>query len=156
LNFSQIEKGVDSFELRLWSSVATTDFNFLTILKYSDSTWHLTETRYWIENVKNYPNADLMMLDSSKTKLNFPTRSFEKIIDSIESFRIDLIPSQHQIAGFMDKTADGAYYTLEVATKRYYKLLSYHNPKYYEDSSNKRVVELLNFLERDLRAFVMN
>src|SRR2546421_8363128 len=50
-NLPRIDNGVDSFELRLWSLMAMTDLETITILRFKDSTWRLTETRYWKQSV---------------------------------------------------------------------------------------------------------
>ena len=155
LNLSQINKGVDSFELRLWCSMAITDLKFVTILKFSNSNWQLTETRYWIDNINRYPNDDLMILDSSFTKKLVPRISFADIIDSINYFCLGVIPTQNKISGFIDRTADGISYTLEVASKNCYKILSYNNPKYYMDDNHKRINSVLKFFQRNLGLFVL-
>jgi hypothetical protein len=156
LNLSQINQGVDSFELRLWSSLAPTDLAILTILKFIDSAWHLTETQYWISYTNKYPAPDLFILDSSTTKKQGHKVEFSALIDSIESFNLQNIPDQNKIPDFRDGTADGMYYTLEVATKTKYKIFSYHNPARYQDSTNRKVTDILVFLQRNLNAFVMN
>ena len=96
------------------------------------------------------------MLDNSFTKKIELPKAFSKIIDSINSFHLETIPSQNKIPDFRDKAADGMYYTLELATKNFYKLLLYHNPNKYQDSIHKNVNEILTFFQRNLDAFVLN
>jgi len=156
LSLSDISQGVDSFELRIWSSLGATDLAILTILKFVDSTWQLTETQYWISYINRYPKADKIVLDSLITKRQNPSTSFSNILDSIKHFNLDTIPNQSRIPGFRDRTADGMGYTIEFAKKDIYNLVFYHNPNRYKDSINKNVTETLNFFQRNLNVFVPN
>ena len=156
LNLSDIDKGSDSIEIRLWSILAMTDLRFLTDLKYSDSTWGLTETTFWDAFSSDNSNAKLTELDSSVTKRKRPSIDFEKIIDSINYFQIQTLPSQHEIPNFVNRAADGVSYTLEISTKDYYKIVSYDNPNVYNDSSHRKFLKLLKFFNTNLGAFVSN
>ena len=156
LNFSRIDKGSDSFELRLWSSFAMTDLRSVIILKFYHSEWSLTETTYWVNLNTGNPKGTLEILDSSVTKRKEPAMAYSMIVDSINHFQLNDLPSQQEIPGFADRTADGTTYTLEIATKNYYKIISYRNPKFYDDLSHKKFLKLLNFFQINLGAFVLD
>ena len=146
LNLYQIDKGVDSLELRVWHGLAVVQPKQLTILKYRDSSWQLTRTDYWVSNKSNWPNRDLVMLDSSFTSIQELPANILLVIDSINSFDLRSFPSQHKIPGFRDIVADGMGFTVELATNQYYKAVVYNNPGFYKDSFNQKMTRFLNML----------
>jgi hypothetical protein len=127
LNLPIIDHGVDSFELRLWSSLTMTDLQTLTILRFSDGIWHCTESRYWIDAIDEWGRNQSLIADSVLTRKITPRSPIKTIIDSLDHYEIFKIPSQQEIPNFVDRTADGISYTLELAgPNRYYKV-SYRN-----------------------------
>lgn len=141
LSLPKITQGVDSFELRFWTNYSLTD------LKFSGSVWQLTRTLFRI----TYENENRdMVLDTAVARTITPKIGYSKLIDSIEHFNIAQIPSQSQILGFIDNSWDGMTYTCEVATKNYYKMIVYHNPKSYSDSIHQKVNKLFDFFNRNI------
>jgi hypothetical protein len=155
INLSHIDKGVDSFELRLWCDAAMTNISIVTILKYTDSTWRLNQTRYWTKAIGKLGESRRFSFDSSETKKVIPDLAFEQIFDSLQCFRLDTLPTQLDIPNFRDKVADGMTYIIEVSTKKYYRQLSYSNPFYYDDPYNKQASNFLKFMAQHLNAFVI-
>ena len=147
LNYSSLENGVDSFELRLWTALGHTDLRLVKILKYEDSNWHLSETRYWISGDSSFPNlGSKIFLDSGNIEFSRLITPISPLLDTLFKLNLNTFPTQSQISGFSDNVAGGFYYDLEVATKNYYKHLSYHEPDRYSDNSNRnfsRIVKLL-------------
>lgn len=142
LNLPIIFKGVDSFELRIWS------FGFWTrtdlfVLRYSQNKWVAANYIYYdTENI----------IDS----LHLITRQVAndtalKIQHYLTQDSILKLPSQFAIPNFRDNTADGETYYIEVATKEFYKQWSYHNPQYFDDPDNRQFKRLLNFLTSNFR-----
>ena len=147
LNYSTLNNGVDSFELRLWTDLGHTDFKSVKVLKYEDSNWHLSETRYWISGDSSFPNrGSKIFLDSGNIEFSRLITPISSILDTLFKFNLVTFPTQSQISGFSDNVADGLYYDLEVATKNYYKLLSYHEPERYADNSNRNFSRILKLL----------
>ena len=137
LNLPIIFKGVDSFELRIWS------FGFWTrtelfILRYSQNKWIAANYIYYVnENI-----IDSLHLITRQVSSDTPSKIKNYLIqDSILN-----LPSQIAIPNFRDNTADGETYYIEVATKEFYKQWRYHNPQYFDDPDNLRFRRLLNFL----------
>ena len=143
LNFPQINQGVDSFELRIWHGITIAKPNQLTILKYQDSSWHLTLTDYWISH--NWINGSLenVIFDSSFSQSLQVPMSISTIVDSINQFRLNTFPSQKEIPNFRHRVADGMFYEIEIATPHYYKALNYNNPRRYNDFFNRRITAFL-------------
>lgn len=148
LNIPLINLGVDSFELRIWYGHAIVTPNQLMVLKYQDSAWQLTETDYWFSYQWQNGSPKGTLLDSSFTRAVKVPPSISDIVDTLNSFRLDTFPSQHDIPGFQDKIADGRFYHIEVATQRYYKALYYANPHRYDDKYNQRIEWLLATLHK--------
>jgi len=131
----------------LWTSLGHTDLNFVKILKYEDSNWHFTQTRYWFSGDTSFPNrGSKIFLDSGIIEYSKLAVPFAKLADSLNTFDLMVFPTQSQIPGFSDNVAGGLYYNLEVSTKNYYKHFYYHEPEHYNDSSNKKFIGLLNLL----------
>jgi hypothetical protein len=155
LNLPRIDKGVDSFELRLWSSLSGTDLQILTILRFSDSAWCCTESRYWVGSIDEWGKNRSLYADSVFTRRILPKTPFNIILDTLNQYELFKLPSQHEIPGFVDKTADGMNYTLEISTSQSYKVIKYRNPQYYNDTLNRKITSLLKFLNHSINAFVM-
>ena len=142
LNLPFIFKGVDSFELRIWS------FGFWTrtdlfVLRYSQNKWLASNYIYYdSENI-----IDTLHLITKQVANDTAIKIKNYLIqDSIIN-----LPSQIEIPNFRDNTADGETYYIEIATNKFYKQLSYHNPQYFNDPDNSRFLRLLNFLRSQFR-----
>ena len=155
LNIPKIHNGVDSFELRLWSSLSMTDLQLLTTLRYSDGQWHCTESRYWIGKIDEWGKNGFPLADSVQTKKLFSMIPYESILDSLRSYNLWNKPSQHDIPNFVDNTADGMAYTLEIAGNEKFHSITYRNPQAYSDPFNRQFYSLLKFLSNSIGAFVI-
>lgn len=141
LNLPYIFNGVDSFELRIWSYSMWTRKDLL-ILRYLKDKWVLTEYEY-------YTNENLVdSLQSNSKQILYD--SISGIKNLLESDSLLNLPSQFQIPGFWDNTADGVTYHLEIATKKFYKFLSYHNPAFFKDKYNRFFQSILDALNSKL------
>lgn len=155
LNLPRINHGVDSFELRLWSSFSMLDLQSLITLRYSDGQWHYTESIYWIGKIDEWGKNMALWVDSVQTKRIFSTIPYESILDSIQRYSFWDMPSQQDIPDFVDRTADGVEYILEVAGRERYKSITYRNPQKYSDTFNRQFNSLLEFLSKSIKAFVI-
>ena len=159
LNLYRINNGVDSFEFRLWFG-GMIDPSSLYIIKCVDSTWFATVIDYW-QRVpergekgymnQKYPYQGLhTIVDSSYTYRIVPSIPFPNILDTLKHYQLKAIPSQKDIPDFVDRVADGFSYSIELSTKDYYKLISYHSPNLQNDNFgyNAKMTKFLKFLER--------
>ena len=148
LNISDISKGVDSFEFRIWYGLSIATPKQLVTMKYQDSTWTLTKTDYWLDYKWVNGRPVKALLDSSFTisrQLNFDVPKF---VDSILQFRIDTFPSQYDIPNFQDRVADGMFYEFELATSHFYKAVVYFNPQKYQDVYDRKIANLIQMLRK--------
>lgn len=165
LNLPRLDKGVDSLSVRIWISGMLTPKDVISFY-YSNGNWYASRTFFW----KSFPQIGekgykggittesmaQMIVDSANTIRITPKISFSKIVDTIRHFNILNILSQEEIPNFRDEVADGFEYTIEIATKNYYKIIRYHCPDIFakEEINNKKVIEFLKFVSRNLTGFM--
>lgn len=141
LNLTPIDKGVDSFEIRIWVSSIFIEKDLL-VLKYSDNTWQHQKIRF-------YRRPDDVVY-SKQEKIKRPEISLELLVDSIRRIQFDKLLPQNEIPGFVDNVADGVWYSVEIATKGSYKQLTYHCPERFAKTeiNNKKFLDLIFLLNR--------
>ena len=141
LNLPSIEKGVDSFEMRIWVGSIFVEHE-LIILKYSDTSWQTQKIRYYKseDGVTHFKNEKIIK----------PTLSLPLLIDSLKQINLDKFISQEEISNFVDNIADGITYNLEIATKGSYKLFTYHCPEHFakNEINNKNFLDLLLLVDK--------
>lgn len=140
LNLTSIDKGVDSFEMRIWVGSMFVEHD-LIILKYADTSWLTQKIRYYEseDGVTHFKNKKIK-----------PTISLPLLIDSLKQIQLDKLISQEQIPNFVDNVADGVTYHLEIATKGSYKLLTYHCPEHFAKTeiNNKKFLDLVLLVDK--------
>lgn len=146
LGLSSIVNGVDSFELRIWHGWTLATPHSLIDLRYEDSGWKLCQTDYWYhwkaeKGILEYPIVDSFNSRSLTLPINILP-----IVDSIRISMLDTFPTQAEIPNFSAKVADGVFYTIELSTAHYYKLINYNNPARYDDVHNRNITKLLTLL----------
>ncbi|NNV57142.1 hypothetical protein [Limnovirga soli] len=141
LSLTQLNKGVDSFEMRIWVGSMFVEHD-LILLKYSDTSWQTQRIRYFKseDGVMHFKNENVVK----------PTITLPLLIDSLKIFQIEKLISQEQIPNFVDNVADGVTYNLEIATKGSYKLLTYHCPEHYSKTeiNNKKFLDLILLVDK--------
>ena len=141
LNLTTIDKGVDSFEIRIWVSSMFIEHD-LVILKYSDTSWMTQKIRYY-----KSANGVTHFKNEGPTK---PNITLPSLIDSLRQAQLDKIKSQEEIPNFVDNIADGVTYDLEISTKGSYKLLTYHCPEHFAKAeiNNKKFLDLILLMDK--------
>jgi len=146
MGLSSIDKGVDSFELRLWISSMLIP-NQLIVLKKSDSAYVGQRIEFFLQadgrtSFKKHEINDSITL--KKTMIKLRNHDFRKMI------------SQYEISNFTDNIADGVTYTLEIATNEYYKFITYHCPEKYigHDIYNKSFSEIVKELDSTFQFYI--
>ncbi len=71
-------------------------------------------------------------------------------MDSLNSYDFENLLSQDEIESFTDNVADGVTYTMEIATSKYYKLLTYHCPERFAKTeiNNKKFLDLILLIDK--------
>ena len=145
LNLSPIDKGVDSFELRIWVTSMMIPAH-RTILKFDQDKWAAYD--YWY-----YPNDKLV---DSMTVYNKPApNEIEKLVSFLEKKEVLELPSQFAIPNFQDNIADGQSCTIEISTKHFYKALQYRCPEHYSgEPNNVKFMSIITFLNPYFKFYI--
>ena len=139
LNLPIIDKGVDSFELRIWKTEPFSK-NSLNILKYNQGKWRSLKYLFYY----GYDTG----LDSMKVYTVQTPNEINKIIAYLKQREILELPSQIAIPDFSDGIRDGQTFIIEMSTRTFYKLLRYHSPEsYLNEPSNVKFMNLIKFLD---------
>jgi hypothetical protein len=139
LNLQQIYKGVDSFELRIWNFGMWSPKE-VVVLRYFNNMW---TTCNYVYQENGFGMADSIQIRCKRTNPEIAA----KIQRAFTQDSLLTLPSQTAIPNFKDNTADGDTYFIEIATKKFYKTLGYHNPQKFNDPYNRQFVRLIQFLE---------
>ena len=139
LNLQQIQKGVDSFELRIWNFGSP---NELVILRCLDNKWITCNYSYQIDG-RNIVDSQTVLCQQINPQ------DAVNIVNYLIQDSVLKIPSQNVIPNFKDTSIyeGGCTYFLEIATKDFYKNLLYNNPHVHADPYNKQFIRLIKFLE---------
>ena len=137
LKLPQLNKGADSFSLRIWQSSRITRKTVVSV-SFTNAKWLATSSNFYETSNK---------IDSFTTQ-DFSSKVTSTLIDSLFSFDFINIPSQYDIPGFDDKMKDGVGFSIEIFNKHFYKLVIYHCPnRYPAEPNNKKIMDLINLLD---------
>jgi hypothetical protein len=81
--------------------------------------------------------------------------SLQLLVEELNDIDFPKMISQSEIENFNDNVADGINYNLEIATSKYYKLLSYHCPEHFAktEPNNKKFLDVIFILDRHLHFY---
>ena len=139
LSLSPIEKGVDSFELRIWVTNMMIPKR-LIVLKFDNYKWVAYKYLY-------YPNEKF--IDSMTVNCISTPNEVYKIVSFLTQKEILNLPSQIAIPNFQDNINDGQTCTIEISTKKFYKELEYHCPEHFtKEPNNIKFMGVINYLNQ--------
>jgi hypothetical protein len=141
----RIDTGVSDFELRLWTG-SMIDPDQMIVLRKSGTNVTARKFNYKVsfDSLKHFKQTDTYQNDS-----------LSRFADSLQNVDFSKIISQEEIENFRDNIADGIIYFLEVATPKYYKLVTYHCPEHFAkaEPNNKKFLDLVLALDRHLHFY---
>lgn len=145
MGLHNISNGVDSFEIRLWI-VSMIKPNRMVIIKKSNQVITSQDFSY------DYSSDNNLSFKAGKIIKN---NSYQTLIDSLSNYNFESLLSQDEIDNFVDSVADGVTYTMEIATGKYYKLLTYHCPERYANAeeNNRHFLDIVLLLDRYLHFY---
>jgi len=145
MNLDDIYNGVDSFEIRIWI-VSMIKPNKLFIVKQANQI--ITVQDFYYEYSSDYK----LSFKSGQIQQN---NSYSTLMDSLKKYDFAKLISQEEIDNFVDNIADGVTYTMEIATTKYYKLISYRCPEHFAHAeiNNRRFLSILFLLDRYLHFY---
>ncbi len=131
LGLEDLQKGVDSLEIRIWFFYSKRDQTFgkLHIYRYKDK---------WIGKA-SYGLSTLVDISPKSGWTKFTSKLFKENILSLQN--------QYSIEGFNKMIRDGNTYCIEIAGRSTYRFYSYHSPeltKEYKDARHmNRTLKLI-------------
>jgi hypothetical protein len=145
MDLGKIYNGVDSFEIRLWI-VSMLNPNRMVQLKKSNQLITSQEFTY------DYSPDNKLSIRAGKIIQN---NSYQILVDSLKFYGFESLLSQEEIDNFVDNIADGVTYTMEIATSKYYKLISYHCPEHYAktEENNRHFLNIVLLLDNYLHFY---
>ena len=131
LKLEDLQKGVDSLEIRIWFFYSKRDQTFgkVHIYKYEDN---------WIGNA-SYGSSTLVDIS--------PKSGWKSFISKLLKKNIMTLQNQRDIKGFNLMIFDGDTFCVEIATKDAYRFYSYNSPdmtkKYKDARKMNRILRLI-------------
>jgi hypothetical protein len=143
LGLYDLQKGTETFELRMWLIPSMWDPSILYVLKRNDSTWTLFHYQYYCiqPEYKNYytPNIDSVNMESVRPqKINWASYIRQLQLDNLW-----LLKTESSIKDKSFGVLDGNIYLTELSDKGKYKYLYYTIPETYQekDTNHRRFIE---------------
>jgi hypothetical protein len=145
MNLPRIDTGANDFEIRLWMG-SMIDPDQMIFLRKSDTSVFAQTYDY---------NANFDSLEYFKLTHTYQGALLRQFADSLQKVDFSKMISQDQIENFRDNVADGITYLLEVATPKYYKLITYHCPERFAKTeiNNKKFIDLVLALDQHLHFY---
>ncbi|MEO8146236.1 MAG: hypothetical protein ABI723_01300 [Bacteroidia bacterium] len=164
LNLKNLELGVDSIEIRIYQQGGWNP-NHVIIIKNENKIWSasvisyhthlLSENEIQFDTTSDTNQFFHLVVDSAEFENLIVKSSWNNLLDSLQFFGINTLPSQQDIKGFEDRSDDGIEYHFEIATKHRYKFYTYHCPAMYSDNYNQSIVNILGLINRELKGMMM-
>jgi hypothetical protein len=152
-----ILNGADSFELRIWLVEALVlPKNVLVFRKniswsgshYNSYNLPLIKSDGGVAHISGrIPVGDSVFLVKEFT----PACGWQLFEDSLNYFEIERMSTQHLIPHFSPHVVmDGHGYDVEISTRISYRYLHFWIPENYNDSTNRRFVQFIKMVKRQL------
>lgn len=151
LNLDSLEKGYDSFQIRIWYGYRESDSMQVVVIKNKNNS-------EWEANLITViplfdSSANQLTSVNSQIKEKKPENGWEglaKIADEIRKLNQDKI---RKVLGEGSMTADAHGIAIEIGTKNMYKFYHMENVLYASDLSNagKNISMLLSSINRELK-----
>jgi len=133
LGLQMLEKGFDSIQIRLWYGGAMVGQR-LVILTNKNKKWNaeiskiITEVRPGFEDTLNVDFWDQYYLERT-IEYKTPKSGWNNFIKKLFNLHILSLPDQENIEDFKEESImDGVGVTVEIATKKVYRLYNLSNP----------------------------
>ena len=145
MSLPRMDTGVNNFELRLWTR-SRIDPDNMVVLRISDTNVIAEKFNY---------NTSADSLEHFKLSDTYHNAILTQFADSLQKVDFSKMISQNEIKNFHDNIADGIRYYMEIATPKYYKLVSYHCPGHFAktEANNKNFLNLIMALDSHLHFY---
>jgi len=155
LSLKELEKGVDSLELRLTEHAEITNLYTTHVLKLISNEWKGYRYHYWKALGRDWKsiNIDSMIMYAYPEVVRVKVKS---ALDSMLAEGLMELPSQHDIKGFESRVSDGTTYYFEIATKNRYKFYYYNTPEAYDYPECVQMTKILDIWRRNIGGITFN
>jgi len=146
MNLPKLDTGVTGTTIRLWITSMITPHLLVTL--------NITDTSIKAQKFDYYLSDDKLAYFTPSLR-GFGGDSLQLLAEELNTIDFSKMISQSEITGFNDNVADGVNYNLEIATSKYYKLLTYHCPEHFAktESNNKNFLDVIFILDRHLHFY---
>jgi len=146
MNLPRIDTGVKGFELRIWTG-SMIDPDQMVLLRKSETVTIAQKFDY---------NSNFDSLEYYKLTNPYSNAALTRFVDSLQKVDFTTMLSQNEIQDFQVNVADGITYHMEIATPKYYKLVTYHCPEYFAktEANNKKFVDLILAVDKHLHFYL--
>jgi hypothetical protein len=143
IDYSLSQQDNNVKEIRIWIKVELLQPNTLIELKERDNATY----QKWIHY--NYTRKNrIYKLDSLTLYNRISDNNIDSIIYNLNRLGFDKVQSQPD--SIKDMIGDGITYVIEIKKDGYYKAIDCNMPQIFEDSNNKKLVEILNYLSKTI------
>ena len=149
LKLVPLEKGFDSLQIRVWLSQGLSVAQQVIIIKRENNKWESKFIEYEPIYYNNYM-YDSVLYMKSKECIVIPKTGWKSFISKLFNFEINDLSDQTKIKNY-DHPNDGGNLVVEIATRKKYRLYTYHQP----DSNNaikeaRLMSSILDLLSKEL------
>ena len=146
MNLPKLDTGVSGTKIRLWITSMMIPHLLVTV--------NITDTSVTAQKFDYYSNDD-GLVNFKPSQRGFGGDSLQLLVEELNDIDFTKMISQSEIANFNDNVADGISYNLEIATSKYYKLLTYHCPEHFAktEPNNKEFLDIIFILDRHLHFY---
>jgi hypothetical protein len=146
MNLPKLDTGVNGTKIRLWITSMMIPHLLVTV--------NITDTSVTAQKFDYYLSDD-GLVNFKPSQRGFGGDSLQLLVEELNEIDFTKMISQSEIASFNDNVADGITYNLEIATSKYYKLLTYHCPEHFAktDPNNKKFLNIVFILDRHLHFY---
>jgi hypothetical protein len=153
LNLSDIKRGTDSLEIRLWHKHSFSSSEELYILKCVGTIYSISYYRFYAQEIRYFDDDSTRGWNSFKQPLLDSSFSKNVSLKTSDTKHLDLdniwkLHSQSELKipdsiGFNDCDS----YAIEIADRKRYKFLKYHCPNGYIEQLKLTINDTNNFLK---------
>jgi hypothetical protein len=135
LNLDSIENGYDSLQIRLWIYPALLNRRDLYLLKRAKGRW---SAMHYVVAVESESEADRIRYILKDSATVAPMSGWNQFIETVYALDIITLPNMEQIPINDNIYDDGWNYSIELATKKFYRFYSSMSLKNFKQSIPKQ------------------
>ena len=146
ISLDPLQKGFDSLQLRVWCNYSFYSEEKVFIFKKVGDAYSAELIQYVVESSDTFSRRKVI---ETKPKNLKPVNSFRYFLQRLTQLNIDTLPHADKIPEY-GWGLEGNTYSIEWATKKDYRFLTYINPEFNTKLvPAQKVISLLNLIEAE-------